>query len=81
MWINEWVAGKNLCDPSLIRANLSALEMSISHIIKHYTNVLFTVYFTYSQYALSLGLSHSPSDFVVGYLCLQDTLRILCSHL
>jgi len=33
MWINVWVAGK-LCDSSLTRANLSALEMSIVYIIK-----------------------------------------------
>jgi len=32
----------NLCDPSLTCANLSALEISITHIIKRYTNVLFT---------------------------------------
>jgi len=28
--------------PSLTRANLSALEMSTAHIIRRYTNVLFT---------------------------------------
>jgi len=33
-----------LYDPSLTRANLSALEMSIAHSIKRYTNV---AYFTY----------------------------------
>jgi len=32
----------NLCDPSLTRANLSALEMSITYIIKRCANVLFT---------------------------------------
>jgi len=41
MWINMWVAGK-LHDPSLTHANLSALEMSIIHTIKLYTNVLIT---------------------------------------
>ena len=30
------------CDPSLTRSNLSASEMSLAHIIKCYTNVLFT---------------------------------------
>jgi len=30
------------CDPSLIRANLNALEMSIAHVIKRCTNALFT---------------------------------------
>jgi len=44
-WINMRVAG-DLCDPSLTRANLSALEMSIAQITKCYTNVLFTC-FTY----------------------------------
>jgi len=39
MWINVWV---KLCDPSLTRANLSAFEISIAHIIKHYANILFT---------------------------------------
>ena len=34
----------NLYDPSLTRANLSALETSIAQIIKRYTNVLFTTY-------------------------------------
>jgi len=29
------------CDPSLTRVNPSALEMSIAHIIKSYTNVPF----------------------------------------
>ena len=29
-----------LCDPSLTRAKLSALKMSIAHIIKRYRNVL-----------------------------------------
>jgi len=31
-----------LCDPSLTRANRSALEMSIAHIVKRCTNVPFT---------------------------------------
>ena len=35
-----------LCDPSLTRANLSALEMSIARIGKRHTNVLFTCLFT-----------------------------------
>jgi len=39
-----WVWQVKLGDPSLTRANLSALEMSIAHSIKLYTNV---VYFTY----------------------------------
>jgi len=30
------------CDPSLTRVNLSATEMSLAHIIKCYTNALFT---------------------------------------
>jgi len=38
-----------LCDPSSTRANLSALEMSIAHIIKRYTNVLFTYLLTHFQ--------------------------------
>jgi len=46
MWINVWVAGK-LCDPSLTRANLSALGTSIVHIIKHYTDFLSTYLLTY----------------------------------
>jgi len=33
-----------LCDPTLTRANLSALKMSITRTMKHYTNVLFTAY-------------------------------------
>jgi len=32
-----------LCDLSLTRANLSALKITIAHIIKRYTNVLFTL--------------------------------------
>ena len=39
----EYVMNKrcsNLCAPSLTLANLIALEMSIVHIIKRYTNVL-----------------------------------------
>ena len=36
------MAGDNVCDALLIRANLSALEVSIAHIIKRYTNVLFS---------------------------------------
>jgi len=36
---NGWQV--KLCDHSLTRASLSALEMSIAHIIKHYGNVLF----------------------------------------
>jgi len=39
------VPGIKLCDPSLTRADMSALEMSIAQIIKHYTNVLFIVLF------------------------------------
>jgi len=39
-----------LCDLSLTRASLSALEMSIACTIKRYrNNILFTVYFTYSE--------------------------------
>jgi len=38
-----------LCDRSLTRASLSALEMSIACTIKRYRNILFTVYFTYSE--------------------------------
>ena len=34
---------------SLTRANLSALEMSITHVMKHYTDVLFT-YFPVAEY-------------------------------
>jgi len=34
-----------LCDSSLTRANLSALEMRIAHIIQRCTNVLFTYLF------------------------------------
>jgi len=41
-----------LCDPSLTRANLSTFEISIAHIIKRYTNVLFT-----SLYFMSFHLS------------------------
>jgi len=33
-----------LCDPSLTRANLSASEVSIAYIIKHYTYVLCTCF-------------------------------------
>jgi len=32
-----------LCDLSLTRANLSAIKITIAHIIKRYTNVLFTL--------------------------------------
>jgi len=35
--------GGTLCEPSLTHANLSALQMSIAHIMKCYTNVLFTL--------------------------------------
>jgi len=41
-YVDKRVQQVKLCDPSLTRANLSALEMSITHIIKRYTNVLFT---------------------------------------
>jgi len=37
-WLISYVDMVKLCDPSLTRANLSALEMSITHIIKRYTN-------------------------------------------
>jgi len=40
----EWQV--KLCDPSLTRANLSALELSIAHIIKPCTNVLSTYLLT-----------------------------------
>jgi len=45
VWINVWVAGKNLCDLSSTCGNLNALETSIAHVKKCFTNVLFT-YFT-----------------------------------
>ena len=48
MWINVWAVDK-LSDPSLKRANLSALEVSVAHVIKRYTNVLFTYLLTYSR--------------------------------
>jgi len=47
-----------LRDPSLTCANLSALETSIAHIIKHYTNVLFTFTLT------SEVVGTSPTDEV-----------------
>ena len=49
IWINVWVAPwqVKLCDLSSTRVNLSALEMSISHIIKRYANALFTYLLTY----------------------------------
>jgi len=37
-----------LCDSSLTCPNLSTLEMSIAHVMKHYTNVLRTYCFLYS---------------------------------
>ena len=40
-----------LCDPSLTRANLSALEMTIAHNVKRYTNVLFTLLTYYTRHA------------------------------
>jgi len=41
MWnVGGWQV--KLCDSLLTRANLSALDMSITHTIKCYTNVLFT---------------------------------------
>jgi len=46
MWINVW-AVDTLSDPSLKRANLRALEVSVAHVIKRYTNVLFTYLLTY----------------------------------
>ena len=48
------MAGTKLCDPSLISASLVALEMSIAHIIKRFTNVLFTVSYTVSETLTSL---------------------------
>jgi len=62
-----------LCDPSLTRANISALEMSISHIIKCYTNVLFTsLYRQYNNhnrfnscFPCKPGLASSHSVFLI----------------
>jgi len=31
MWIDVWVADRTVCDPSLTRANLNALEINIAH--------------------------------------------------
>ena len=41
MWTSVWIWQVKLCDPSLTRANLSALEMSIAHVIKRYTSTVY----------------------------------------
>ena len=43
VYINVRMASIKVCDPLLTRANLSALQMSIAHITKRYTNVLTTL--------------------------------------
>jgi len=41
MWTSVWIWQVKLCDPSLTRANLTALEMSIEHVMKRYTNTVY----------------------------------------
>jgi len=46
-YVDKRVGGRYNCViPCLTRANLSALEMSVAHIIKRYANVLFILYLT-----------------------------------
>jgi len=66
MWIKVWVAGE-MCEQSLTRANLSALEMNIAHVIKRYTDLscLHTYLLTYLKivetavYIRSVAAVHS----------------------
>jgi len=49
MWIKVHGWQVKLCDPSLTRANLGVLQMSIAHVIKPYTNVMFTFFYLFQQ--------------------------------
>jgi len=59
-WTYGWQV--KLCDPSLTCANLSALEMSIAHVIKRYTNVMFTYLLSVRCLSLSVLLSVCSGD-------------------
>ena len=67
IYVDKRVGGRYncMCDPSLTRANPSALEMSVAHTIKRSTDVLFT-YLEKASGPPSVVEAHSTLEYQEG---------------